>query len=1113
MKRIICALFMMLFIAPCLGNIHINPDTVVSVVQEFVPSDKVESTLSEYNTMLKSSGGTGISAQNLWDICVVAGWDISQSVDKERCVSFVNTLVKNSSLKVYPACDKQYKGKSGYICVDDFFTNKLYGGTQVNLTPALALAREYAKIKYNDTSVQCSQEPRQIKVGLDYGIKCASRNKNSYYEFIFDDVKESDDKTIQDSIQTAVCKIYDAKATVSGCNTSGTNINTTTTCWGASCQADAKKCEQINQSLAQFGYSAVYQDDECRIDFNAVHDKADLKSAYGIDNFVFCHGIQVANTPNVETYLKQYIAERAGVSASSVKCDSGFNTYTGDGCAANGITNLKDDIKTCRVGDNQIDFVFDDINEKWKKTAQGGVQGMSCIVTGGTYSGKRCVGLGEQQCNILRQSNLTECPECRAATWDDETQSCILPSSKSAQNLQRGINITMIVGGAIVGIVITVATVGTATAAVAGAAAATKSAIAFTAIETVGAGIEVAAQLKIDAIADDFLVESNKCKDATCAKEMLSQNLQRMANVQNDMTDAEADAVDSEMARLANLIPDDDEIWATMLVNGTDMADNKAGFLKSWEPEQVWRAVGIGLQLASLITGITKWAISKSSRLAKSTAAIKQKFDAAIENIDRAAESTLTDDKLLVKHRIAAVKTADSDLSDTEAAWRELHRKYAPRNQSLDDFKAMADNDLSKMQQMSKGWISWDNPLYDESMKAAMNEARTNLPQVKKELDDFWRTAPDEVLDLYLDNPKEFARQYPKIEVLNAKMISYEEVLEHGFTGNYSTLDNNVQKNIKPNAQKQIDELNAKYSEVEDYQNKRVEEGQITSKEAKKIKAEARDRIKTLTTDNVLHDIGNTVKLSRADEVALLRAEQIHDIIESDDWLTSMKRNWYNLSTGEKTVFAQEVSDRLLEKNGIPFGKGPKIYAEELPKDEFGGYSSASNKTKIDFDKHKTFEEFINTVAHENGGHAIDYLNPNANAVGAQLQDASKGLFGADYDAYRAKPTEQSAWAIGDFASVINSRSADVLDVLTDIADGRGVADILDSSSGQIISSYDKPAQNLVKDLFLNPSDTKVLIMLKRTKGAADVVETLEKTRLFNIVDISGGWIAVPIKQ
>lgn len=644
MKKIALALLSLFLTTPCLANIHINPSTVESVVKEFVPADKMVSVISEYNNQLKQSNGTGISAQKLWNICAIAGWDIKQPSGKSQCQKFVNALVEKSSIKFYHACDKQYKGKAGYICVDDFFTNKIYGGTQVNLTPGQTLAKEYARLKHNDSTVQCRNK---FDPGtLDDTLMCTSHNKNAYYEFVFDDLEEPKDQTIKNSIQNAICRMYDAKPTTAGCAGGGTNVSGTATCWSASCAADSAKCAKINQSMAKFGYSAIYKDNKCEINFNSINDKSKLKTAYGIDNFVFCHGIQVANAPNVETYLKQYIAERAGVSASSVKCESGFNTYTGDGCARNGITDFKDDIKTCRVGNNQIDFVFDDINEKWKKTVEGGVQGMSCIVTGGTYSGERCIGLGEQQCNTLRQSNLKECPECKAAKWDKETQSCLLPSSKSAQNLQKGVNISLIVGGAVVGVALTVVT--------AGAAGAPVTAIVLTGIETVGAGIELTSQLKINGIADDFLVESNKCKNATCAKKMLSQNLQRMANYANDMTAAEADAVDTEMARLANLIPDDDEIWATMLVNGTDMADNKLGFFDtdSWEPEQVWRAVGIGLQLAPLITGITKWAISKSSRVVKSTAAIKQKFARAIQSIDNAPESTLRAKRLALKQQL-----------------------------------------------------------------------------------------------------------------------------------------------------------------------------------------------------------------------------------------------------------------------------------------------------------------------------------------------------------------------------------------------------------------------------------------------------------------------------
>ncbi len=1093
MKKIALTLLSLFFITPCLANIHINPSTVESVVKEFVPAEKQFSVISEYNNQIKQSNGTGISAQKLWNICAIAGWDIKKSDGKSQCQKFVNTLVKKANIKFYHACDKQYKGKAGYICVDDFFTNKIYGGTQVNLTPGQTLAKEYARLKHNDTTGQC--KGNFDKGTLDYTLMCTSHNQNAYYEFVFDDLEEPKDQIIKNSIQNAICRMYDAKPTTAGCAGGGTNVSGTATCWSASCAADSAKCAKINQSMAKFGYIAEYKNGKCEINFNTVTKQKDLKTAYGIDNFVFCHGIQVTNAPNVETYLKQYVAERAGVSESSVKCDSGFNTYTGTGCARNGITDFKDDIKTCRVGDNQIDFVFNDINEKWKKTVAGGVQGMSCIVTGGTYSGKRCIGLGEQQCEVLRKSNLKECPECKAAKWDDKTQSCVLPSSASAQNLQRGINITMIVGGAIVGIVITVATVGTATAAVAGTATATKSAIAFTAIETVGAGIEITSQLKINGIADNFLVESNKCKNATCAKKMLAENLQRMANVQNDMTDAEADAVDSELARLANLIPDDDEIWATMLVNGTDMADNKAGFWESWEPEQVWRAVGIGLQLASVITGITKWAISKSSRIAKSTAAIKQKFDAIIDIVERAQKDSLTGNWLILKRKIPQMRATDN-LDDVEAVWRELHRKYAPRNQSLDDFKAMADNDLSKMQQMSKNWVSWDAPLNDESMKAIMNEARTNLPQVKKELDDFWRTAPDEVFDLYLDNPTEFARQYPKIEVLRSKMISYEHVLNHGFTGNYSTFNRDVRQ-IKRTAQEHIDEYKARYSQVEDYQNKLVEKGETTADEAKKAKRAGSERIRKLTTDKVLLDVGNTVQIERLDEIALLRADQIHDIIESDEWLKSMKQNWYSLTTDQKTIFAQEISNKLLEMNGIPRHRAPTIEAHKFTDNTVGAYYPKTNKTRIDFDEQQNYERFINTLAHENGGHAIDELNPNANALGAQLYDATKDLYGASDDAYRATPAEQTAYRIGDVASVVNSYEdyTDVGEALM-LAVQRQGAVPYDRVTGKF-SSYAN-VNSLAADL-LDQNKSVSFLLNTEKEGYEDVAKTLMRTGIFDV--------------
>ena len=974
MKKIALALLSLFLTTPCLANIHINPSTVESVVKEFVSADKMVSVISEYNNQLKQSNGTGISAQKLWNICAIAGWDIKQPSGKSQCQKFVNALVEKSSIKFYHACDKQYKGKAGYICVDDFFTNKIYGGTQVNLTPGQTLAKEYARLKHNDSTVQCRNK---FDPGtLDDTLMCTSHNKNAYYEFVFDDLEEPKDQTIKNSIQNAICRMYDAKPTTAGCAGGGTNVSGTTTCWSASCAADSAKCAKINQSMAKFGYSAIYKDNKCEINFNSINDKSELKTAYGIDNFVFCHGIQVANAPNVETYLKQYIAERAGVSASSVKCESGFNTYTGDGCARNGITDVKDDIKTCRVGNNQIDFVFDDINEKWKKTVEGGVQGMSCIVTGGTYSGERCIGLGEQQCNTLRQSNLKECPECKAAKWDKETQSCLLPSSKSAQNLQKGVNISLIVGGAVVGVALTVVT--------AGAAGAPVTAIVLTGIETVGAGIELTSQLKINGIADDFLVESNKCKNATCAKKMLSQNLQRMANYANDMTAAEADAVDTEMARLANLIPDDDEIWATMLVNGTDMADNKLGFFDtdSWEPEQVWRAVGIGLQLASLITGITKWAISKSSRVVKSTAAIKQKFARAIQSIDNAPESTLRAKRLALKQQIInAKKVADNPLPQipktqlaAEVATSEGKltgltgkTKYEVVNM-LDDW--MTKNGSSVIVQYDKNMKAvYTAGIQDNAMPGIEQWLRTNRVPYSKN-GNYIR-----IMETDLENVGGFVRSVD--DPIITKIVNTLDDDAY-----MRAVDNAIAPNMDDKtAERAMEKAAADIMQQREYVNKVFKDA---------IDPHALQEYASRTKQQYLH------------------------IIATDEDLALEALRFDELSTAEK----QEFANKIIRKYNADVCDGgtcqmntnitTQLRRNQVAGDQRNGIIRISEDTAAN-----GLDDFMDTLSHENNHfhdeHAAGFLNYEQ----ARLASNTAGDFTTDIDVYNMNLTEHASSVIG----------------------------------------------------------------------------------------------------
>ncbi len=1093
MKKLIPVLLSLFILSPCMANIHISPVALNMVVYESVPSDKRTAVLQEYKAQLEPSPSDGISAQKLWNLCTAAGWDIKTSDGKSKCQDFVNTLVRKSTISMHMACDKKYKGKSGYICVDKFFTNKVYGGTQVNIGPALALAKEYIRIKHNDTSVQCAQKPRFITVmagATDYGVQCTSRDKDAYYELIFDDTYESEDKKIKNSIQTAICKMYDADAQHGTCDTdtdlsSGNfgELGTGMACYPATCAADSAKCAKINESMKIFGYSATYKNKKCEIDFQTIKNKEDLKTAYGIDNFVFCHGIQVSNTPTIETYLKQYVAEQANVSASSVKCDAGFKTYTGTGCAVNGMTDLKDDVKTCHVGKEQIDFVFNDINEAMRTTATGGTQGVSCIISGGTYSGQRCIGLGEQQCNVLRQSNLTECPECKAAKWDTKTQSCILPSSASAHNLQKGINISIMAGFAVAGAVITIATGGTA------------GAIVLTAIETAGAAIEITAQTKINTIADSFLVESNKCKDATCARKMLAENLQRMANYANDMTDAEANAVDSEMARLAGLIPDDDELWATMLVKGTDMADNKLSFfdLDSWEPEQVWRAVGIGLQLASVVSSIGKWIGSKANRIAKSPAAIKQKFDAAIDSVDKAQAITRPGPRLELKQKVTMQSAVDAVskkyASDTDAAWRELFEKYGARNHnSIDEFKEITDGDLAKMQELSKSWVSWD--------EAA--DPNLTFAETQKQIEEYLQKHPDaqyyyqNSARLKEDELKIYATEHRDLMLLEDKQNTIMQIQDQGvFVGNYST--HNTELSV---ANREIRSIDANVYMTQKSQaaknlNKQIANKEITLEEGKKLYQQQSSELKQNFGDNSLRKLGTFVSETATDRVALLRAQQMQEIIGQNESLLAKKANWKSLSINEKEEFANELATALMKKNGINKNH-PPVESITLKPGNGGHYNPKDKKIRIDFHQHQEFDHFINVLSHETS-HAIDRINPNSGSVGGQLYDASKSFFGKADDAYLSKPTEQSSWKIGAYTEILNSTN-EIPDILLDALNGSGPIKVYDYEAKQVLryksSGYD--TQKLLADLFDSNKDIRILINSNTPSARQNIIPLIE---------------------
>ena len=548
-------------------------------------------------------------------------------VDKGMCVPDNNTdataptaatATTPIELQYFAVC-KDAKGKSGgtEYCID-----KPFNWTNVQMLQATALAAEYALVK-NGHDVRCENEWR--KSGNDDWFSCTSIDNKHFYEFKFDDVVESVDATIQKNVRRALCEsLYDGEYNISK-----------TYVYDPDCElSDENKRHALKQSAAQFGITATVG----KQGVNFSHSRQMIYTTQkidGIDPFAFySRDIQIRANGQMIDGLYEYAALQLAPRAIKTFTCNRNPIQVAPKIDDRKIQGSTDDVLTCYIDGTPVDFVFDDMSEASKKLSRGGYSNMNCTVAGGAYNGSECMYIGETQCKRIKKLSAATMPSNKLPFWNSNTQQCELPAAADATEYQRNMNIGIMVGGVIIGAVVTVATGGTAA-----------PVLALVAVETAGGVIEITQTQKIYDAIDEFLAESQKCNNASCAESMLRANLQRMSNMTFDMTDAQLNGIDHELARLASLIPSDSQFYQDVLQNGTSTADNHKGFFDpdSWEPEQVWRAVGITLQLAGLIGGIGKWVAGKVNKLPRATTAIKQ----GAKNADNAVKMTSTQAKRL----------------------------------------------------------------------------------------------------------------------------------------------------------------------------------------------------------------------------------------------------------------------------------------------------------------------------------------------------------------------------------------------------------------------------------------------------------------------------------
>ena len=591
------------YAAPSRRGINLDSERTLNVLKKYFPNEFDRAAVISFINAVadenqKAVKGHGLTVNDFGVLChEIADWDLNTETGKNKCKQFVYEFKASKINKYYYVCDLLYSDipAKNKWCEDEIFKD-----TQVTALQAVGLAKEYATVYFND-DIECITRPS----GFDDYVTCRSKTLPKWYEFLFDDIIESVDKTIQNSLEESLCKLhgYGYQEPISSMDAHGGIKITMSYCKNV---YDAHSCNTISKSAKRFGYITEIRLGKCGFfQEKPIYSKDSLMTAYNIKNDVFySSSIQIQGSEDLHSMLQTYVANAIAPEVlTSFECN--YNPVQIGSIRGNSDT---DDVLTCQANGNRIDFVFDDLSESSNLQDKAGKEALSCTIVGGTFTGQRCANLNKEQCATVAKSPV--CQDCNVY-WDEKNGICTLGNASVLDKLKKGATVSLIVGGAVVAVVITVGT--------AGAGGVTLSTAAILLVETVGAGIEIANQVEINGIADDFLVESNKCKTASCAEQLIKENLQRLSNIANDMTDAERKAIDDELARLIGLLPTTSQFFIDIVAGESLIDKNHKSMLEadSWEPEQVWRAVGLTLQLTSIFTAVGKWLLTKAGVLGK----------------------------------------------------------------------------------------------------------------------------------------------------------------------------------------------------------------------------------------------------------------------------------------------------------------------------------------------------------------------------------------------------------------------------------------------------------------------------------------------------------------
>lgn len=1057
MKRLLVAFFMILIANTVYADNYVifKSDVVERAINQLVASENRQAAADEYQKNMDQTSGK-ISVLGLYKVCIAAGFNIQTNDGYSLCRNFLNFMIQETEdmgigIASQKTCANQFNGiwtissdGTGYECVGrdgyELVYNKSCRGQDgecikvfTNLQTQGSNGRKFINAygKLHGLSLTCHANPDISTFGQDY-IMCSAGGKS--YEFEFDSLNQTPGDKSSNSENTAICELYGGKIV-------NTGDKYTEDIW-QSCDISIELCNGSIKDLAfQTGHDVLYQGN-CRLsrEIKTV-SVIGLNQIEGIDSRVFYNaGVQIrmdTAKPMVEEYLRTKFPN-----ASYIVCGSEIKKLN----AGMGID--IDYVMSCTVGSRQVDFIFDDLNESFDSDAMTGMEAMQCIINGGTFKGESCRGPTKEECENL-DSVLRAKGDDKGARYDEKARACILGNAESTY--KRDVAVGYITGAVVIvgGVIVTIGTGGATAPVVINGVALLAGDIAINYI------MDANHQRLTNKAAKrfvDFVTDADACTTEQCAVDVLEKHYATLSGVMSDLNTDDQAVVDATMDRLIGLIQTDfvacgkDDTGKTVYASPADCAiqSSHLTMLDYIDPYSE-----IALVIGSVIfdPGYVVARFSKLNKVAKATDKITDIVD-GVKDTTRATNKV--EDAVAMKTVLSkgneeedliagvlnvesadVVKTAKqidiqqslniidpSTLKGDDIELYSLWKKYAPRNQSFEDFKKMGS--LEEIRDMSKNWTSWDDIEKYSALSEKSKDITENMAAFLENPDvqnDFYRLPISDFESKY----PWYAEQNRQLQEIFAQLDQYDYRTQV-FPGNYSTYDQNL-KQVKKDYDEKMSLLNATKQNL---YNQNLGQEAIQEVESY-INAN-----KKLVNDYTVAKLVETVPLENAEDVAKLRAEQIQDIVESSPRLSEMRNNFSMLTDEQKIEFAQEISNDLLRRNGVDgisvlFPKVSNKMMEPTFNGSFNSYGykvrnvggsdfivPISGYTNIDLSKSSSFSDFVNVLAHENAGHAVDYFNPNAGTLGAQASFAEYGVQGSTYDLYRKELSEQSAWRIGD---------------------------------------------------------------------------------------------------